>query len=217
MTRTPDHELEVVLAHLPQNKQLPAREQAVLATLMHTTGRGLAKVAARSGAPGTRAYDDAALAWYRASGWSYYGTYLVGSTGVVFELAPPALRCWHAAGLKKNYTSRRHHAWWRARWPHVADPTALVGRYPNAVTIGIDLLPGLDGGFSPAQLSAAAALVRRLHIKHDLPLKRRFILGHEDVDPVRRGKRNGGWDPGRRFDWAAFIRAVQAPAVEPCA
>lgn len=227
------------LAHLPQAANLHYRRQPPQLLAIHTTSTGLARVAGAGAEPGTTRYDLAARDWYRRTGHPEYGAYLVGTTGEVYELAPPTKATWHVANLDARYrrddwrrfgspldtTAWEAHGrdpdlvydWWLERWPTAASPLDLAGDpHVNAVSIGIDLLPATDGTFAPSQLAAAAALVRQLCEQHAIPLERRRILGHEDLSPVTRGcvRRNGviygvPWCPGRRFDWSTFMQELQ--------
>lgn len=203
-------------AILPQSMGLKVRPGPVAAIVSHTTGRGLARVAAEGGLPGTVAYDEAALAWYRRSGHPYYGHVLVGPSGLAYRLARDTAWCQHSASLTEAQGAGHQEppAWWRARWPGVAGPHALVGRHINARTIGVDALPLPDGTYSEAQMMALAQVGRQLAEAHGLTLERRHHLGHEDVDPWRRGITSTGverpWDPG--WDWADYMaRLTVAP------
>ncbi len=201
-------------AILPQVKDLPSRPGPVKALVYHTTGRGLAKVAAKGGAPGTAAYDEAAIAWYRRSRHAYYGAVLVGPSGLAYRLAPDGVKAWHAASLTPEQAAGRVKvpAWWAERWAPLPGPHALIGRSINALAIGVDALPLPDGTFSPAQLDTLAAVGRQLAAAHGLTLERIHHLGHEDVDPWRRGVTSTGverpWDPG--WDWSDFMARLQA-------
>ena len=142
-TEPPAGTIIVTDAILPQVKDLAPRPGPVNAIVYHTTGRGLAKVAAKGGAPGTVAYDEAALAWYRRSGHPYFGAYMVGPSGLEYRLAPDNVKSWHAASLTAEQAAGRVVApmWWRERWAPLPGPHALVGRSINAVTVGVDALP----------------------------------------------------------------------------
>ncbi len=215
-TEPPAGTIIVTDAILPKCADLPARAGDIKAAVYHTTGRGLAKVAARGGNPGTVAYDEAALAWYRRSGHPYFGAYMVGPSGLAYRLAPDNVKAWHAASLTAEQAAGRVWAplWWRERWAPLPGPHALVGRSINAVTIGVDALPLPDGTFSVAQIDTLAALGRMLAKAHGFSLERIHHLGHEDVDPWRRGVTSAGverpWDPG--WDWADFMARLQGVA-----
>lgn len=200
-------EIIITDAMLPQSLGLKRRPGGVAAIIYHTTGRGLAEVAAKAGLPGTVAYDEAALAWYRRSGHPYYAHVLVGPSGLAYRLADDGAWCQHAASLTEDQAAGRVEppAWWRERWPGRRPP--LVGRYINVRTVAVDALPQPDGTFSEAQLLACAQVGRQLAEAHSLTLERHHHLGHEDVDPWRRGITSSGverpWDPG--WDWHAFM------------
>lgn len=212
-TEPPAGEIIITAAILPQVKDLAPRPGPVKAIVYHTTGRGLAKVAAQAAAPGTAEYDQAALAWYRRSGHAYYGAILVGPSGLAYRLAPDGVKAWHSASLTAEQAAGKATApkWWRERWAPLPGPHALIGRSINALALGVDALPLPDGTFSEAQLDALAAVGRQLAKAHVLTLERIHHLGHEDVDPWRRGVTAGGverpWDPG--WDWQDFMTRLQ--------
>lgn len=200
-------------AHLPQARKLKRREQT-RRIIYHTTGRNLARLAARSGhTPGMRAFDEAALAWYRSSGHPYFGCYLVGTSGVVFELAPPDTWCQHAASLTEQEATSPPPAWWARRWPGLGHPIGglLQGsRHINATSLGVDLLPFPDAHLpdlhGQATLQAAAQLGRSLAGRYGLTTGPQHHLGHEDVDPWSRSNAAGPWDPGwRRADFLNML------------
>lgn len=220
-TRTgPDARIEPAI--LPQAGKLKRRPQT-RAIIYHTTGSGLAKVAARGGPAGSYEYELAALAWYRSSGQPFYGHYLVGPSGRIHQLADQGAWCQHSASLTDEQAAGRVRApgWWYERWPGVSGPAALIGQHFNYQTLAIDCLPALGNGFkgfTEVQLDACAWLGRYLAGQYEFPsiigsragILRHIHLGHEDIDPWRRGITSSGqerpWDPG--WDWPDFMRRL---------
>lgn len=198
-------ELGVVPAHLAAGRKLRQRPSTAR-IVYHTTGRNLPKaVRDRTNLePGSRAFDDAVVRWYQSSGMPYFGAYLVGTSGVIFELATPGTWCQHAASLTAEEVASTPPSWWRDRWPQLRHPTDLLQGSPhiNVSSLGVDLVPHPDGQLpdlhTPATLAAAARLGRHLAAAYGLTLEARHHVGHEDVDPWSRSTNNRPWDPGWR-------------------
>lgn len=203
----------IIAAELPQARKLK-RRSSTSRLVYHTTGRNLPRtILSRTGLePGTRAFDDAVVNWYRSTGQPYFGNYLVGTSGAVYELATPDTWCQHAASLTAEEVASAPPAWWKTRWPHLRHPTDLLNGSPhiNATSLGIDLVPhpGLElpDIHLPATLTAAAALGRSLASTYGLTVGPHHHLGHEDVDPWSRSTPGKPWDPGWRRD--AFLKEL---------
>lgn len=208
----------IVQAHLPQARKLKQRPSTAR-VVYHTTGRSLPRaVRASSGLEsglevGTRAFDDAVVAWYHSSGMPYFGCYLVGTSGTIYELAPPGTWCQHAASLTTVEMASEPPTWWRERWPHLRHPTDLLNGSPhiNVASLGIDLVPDPDLQLPdihrPATIAAAIALGRSLAATYGLSLEAHHHLGHEDADPWSRSNARGPWDPGWRRE--AFLKELK--------
>ncbi|MDI9336302.1 MAG: N-acetylmuramoyl-L-alanine amidase [Gammaproteobacteria bacterium] len=86
------------------------------------------------------------------------------------------------------------------RWGAKAEPlNFLQDPDPNNYSIGIETL-GVGGGaqeYSPAMYVTLRELLCNLKRAYGIPLKKGWVVGHEDVNPVGRW----GWDPGVGFDW----------------
>ena len=54
-----------------------------------------------------------------------------------------------------------------------------------------------------------AQLLKALCEDLNIPTERKYIVGHEDVDPISRGNRTKGWDPGK-FDYGRLLSLVKA-------
>jgi hypothetical protein len=216
------------------------RTQPVAGVCVHTTGGGIATLATRSGRPAALVAVDFYL----------HGTefphYLVGYDGRIFAIcdeqsvAPHA--GWAAIGGRRPWATWTAPTWWSSVWRghRARTPVDLLprgARSPNDVYIGVELLanpPGLTRGrFTDAQYVALARLVRDITDRWHVVVSRvpsRQVLGHEDVNPISRQDRAGGWDPGAhrarpRFSWpklwmamtAASVIATARPFVQPVA
>ena len=90
----------------------------------------------------------------------------------------------------------------------------------NRRSIGIELEGhSADAeSFTPAMISALVELVRDICARHQIPLDRQHIIGHNEVPDPRPGHEGqvGGadhhQDPGPFFPWSSFMAAL-VPAV----
>lgn len=91
---------------------------------------------------------------------------------------------------------------WRETWfdRGYQSPLDLIpGGYTNARTIGIELvsLPKpTPRVFCPVQYQALAELLNERGKANGIPINRETVLGHSDVNPLRRCNERGSWDPG---------------------
>lgn len=98
---------------------------------------------------------------------------------------------------------------WFQRWPGVKHPYSLFpSKTPNADYVGVEMIPCIPGYgvpmgpgllFTSAQHQACVELARDMGVRHGWPpgwAKTARFLGHEDVQPIERHDRGGGWDPG---------------------
>jgi N-acetyl-anhydromuramyl-L-alanine amidase AmpD len=86
--------------------------------------------------------------------------------------------------------------------------------YVNAHSIGIEHegWAGSAGWFTEAMYQQSAALVRHLADKHDIPLDRAHIIGHDQVPGVLAGStKSVHWDPGPYWDWEHYFDLIGAP------
>lgn len=114
-----------------------------------------------------------------------------------------------------------HGAQWDACWHrwHKKNPTDLFpGASPNRAYVGIEVLPRQVRGlgildFTDAQHDAVAALFADLGARHAFRFEWGRLVGHEDVNPIRRSDAGGGWDPGAlravpRWDWNRVMKQI---------
>lgn len=221
--------------------RLGIRQRAPRGIILHTTGGGLAR-AVEGQAPDS---DAAAARRYTTGALRYYGHYLVGRIdGRIYQLAHPIRIAHHTGALASRYGRgptapsdawRRFgspigvegwaphgrdpavvYDWWDARWPGITSPVVFFGRQVNAATVGLDVIPAVDGTFGAEQVEATAQLVAALCATYDIEPTERGVMRHEDVDPVRRGcVLRGGtiygvpWDPGPRFPFDEMLERVR--------
>lgn len=190
--------------------------------LVHTTGRGVPETAARR----SRRPIDVALEVYIASqkgsnGYPWGGPgYVIDYDGRITQLAPDDILTNHAGGpdrasyLSGGWLKRCSPAMvaqWHTHWaPRYAHPYALFpSKSPNEDYIGVEMIPiGSDLGgkpmregllFTKAQHDAAVVLALDLAVRHGWPTgwaQTGRLVGHEDVQPILRHDKGGGWDPG---------------------
>lgn len=147
---------------------------------------------------------------------------------------PAAQRRLYKASKKvdnwRNHVSHKALIYWYERWYinwGISNPTELYPtRSPNQCFVGYELIPDRYGRFSPKQYAALSDFISDFWERHKLPDIIRLLpdhpplrhvryyslpeprcLGHEDVEPLERWNRSGGWDPGSlrakpKFDWS---------------
>lgn len=197
-------------------------KKVVNSIIIHTTGYGvgLQRIVKKHG-------DDLAqiglsYAHRMASVLKYKGHFLIDHTGVIYQFLPLGEVGWHTGSSKKRKLRRDEPVqWWKDRWPNLKRPTDLdcwKENSPNYNSIGIDLLAHGNGaitkGYTKEQYDSLIKLIAALCEDLEIPTERKFIVGHEDVDPISRGSKKGGWDPGK-FDWATLIDGLNPEEPEP--
>lgn len=95
---------------------------------------------------------------------------------------------------------------WRQQWfdRGYQSPLDLVTKgMTNRLSIGIELqTPRKPTAklYTPEQYRTLADLLKDAGKRNGVPLKRETVLGHSDVNPLRRCNKFGSWDPGWQFD-----------------
>jgi hypothetical protein len=146
----------------------------------------------------------------------YKGHFLIDHTGVIYQFLPLKEIGWHTGSGKRIKLKRDEpFDWWVSRWPDYKRPTDLpswVENSPNKVSIGIDLLAhgngALTSGYTEQQYESLTRLIKALCEDLKIDVERKLILGHEDVDPISRGSKRSGWDPGA-FDWDKLMNSLK--------
>jgi hypothetical protein len=128
---------------------------------------------------------------------------------------------WHTGSNKrKKLKNNSPPGWWTRRWKDYERPTDLpswTSKSPNSVSVGIDLLAHGNGAitkkYTREQYESLIKLIKALCEDLNIPTKKEYIVGHEDVDPISRGTSKGGWDPGN-FDWEHVRENLQPDACD---
>jgi len=192
--------------------------------IIHTTGYGVGLRRLKSKYNGDLAAIGEAYAKRMANVLKYKGHFLIDHTGVIYQFLPLKEVAWHTGSSKRSKLNREQpFAWWTTRWPNLKKPTELpswIENSPNKVSVGIDLLAhgngSLTNGYTPEQYESLIELINALCEDLDIERRRDLIVGHEDVDPISRGNKKAGWDPGH-FDWdrlmdgLALIEPIDIP------
>lgn len=102
------------------------------------------------------------------------------------------------------------------RWGRAAQPVGFVAdnHDPNNNSIGIEILSIGARTPSPQNYSddmypALGALIGDICRRHNLPIQRDTVCGHEDVNTVERW----GWDPNQGFDWDKVLQLARSAPV----
>lgn len=207
---------------------------------VHTTGSGVPTKAAKKG----KRPIDVALDIYRKSqsGWLHpykWGgpTYVLDYDGALYQLAPDEVMTAHCGGPhREKYlsgvwvkgVSLETYAHWVDSWrPRYESPQHLFpSKSPNTDYVGVEMIPVLDAPiamapglrFTRAQHDGVISLGKYLAARHGWPLgwaNSSRLVGHEDVQPLERQDKGGGWDPGwlrakPYFDFGYVRSALQA-------
>jgi len=151
----------------------------------------------------------------------------------------------YSSGAWRRKVSSDVYAAWRQSFPTFDDPLDLVrGRDPNDVYVSVELQSGPRSSDVPTdeQYVKLRDLILDVWDDFDLPkwskwdgtpwigfwpMMRREgrLVGHEDVEPLERTNRSGGWDPGAlarggflrpaRFDWERLFTLLEQASREP--
>jgi len=152
---------------------------------------------------------------------SYSAHYVCGYDGSIIQLSDEKEKCFHVGfSDRKVYLSGE---WekkvapitlqkWKENWPNFKTPAHLFpGPSPNAVYIGVEMIPltqqtlqnhepmHFGSIYTLAQHQAIVMLARDIAERHGLPdgwQNTSRLVGHEDLTPISRSNKKGGWDPG---------------------
>lgn len=197
--------------------------------MVHTTGRGIIKRARKLNTTPL----EAAVALYTEIGQPF-AHYVMDQDGTIIQIADEREAAWHAgipAAQRKLYGSgkwrekvpTRPYVYWLEHWGLVHKKLSPTDLYPtaspNQAYVGIELIPNRRATFSEAQYRSLSEFGREFFVeRHKIvsvfpgmgPLPTPRFLGHEDVEPLERWEKVGGWDPGAlrakpRFDWSRIF------------
>ena len=197
-----------------------SRTLPVYGLCVHTTGSGPARRARTTG----RSAINEAIAIYTNGPEGPH--YVIGYEGDIHAICDEAHVAWHAGWLGQGRARWRTWpapAWWSSIWSrfNARNPADLLppsANDPNQVYIGVELVGNENaGGFTGAQYDALARLIVDVFNRQRIPLVQPpnpRLLGHEDLEPISRSNRDGGWDPGAHKR-AAGVLMVDAMGARP--
>ena len=194
-------------------KILKNRGMPVWGVAIHQTGSGIVDLAKRHGVSPL----EKAVAFY-VDPDNYSAHYVIGYGGEIVQISPEDSKAMHIGfpagqrvaflnGSWEDEVSPATVAAWHARWPGYKCPASLFpGPSPNAAYVGIEMIP-IDGEkpffegalYTEEQHYAVIALARDIAARNVLPVgweRAGRLVGHEDVNPISRHTKSGGWDPG---------------------
>jgi N-acetyl-anhydromuramyl-L-alanine amidase AmpD len=195
--------------------------EKINSVIVHTTGygKGLARLKDKHSGDLNIVGEEYAKRMANIS--RYKGHFLIDHTGQIYQFLSLDEVGWHTGSNKKRKLKDDEPAnWWKARWTNFKRPTDLPswqGSSPNTASVGIDLLAHGNGaltkGYTEKQYVSLAKLIEALCEDLNIPPERKYIVGHEDVDPISRGTKTSGWDPGK-FDWERLMVDLQPEIIE---
>ena len=179
---------------------LKARAMPPKAVVVHTTGWGPNRRHLENPKKYATPLDAAIHVYTRVMEESAH--IVIDQEGNAVRTNPDSLCAWHVGSKNhrlyntKSWTYLRHRPkflWWSRRWSW-GSPRDLVegwvwnNKSPNSNTIGIEVIPSLEGPRKPWSAKCLAKLEEILK-QYDLP-----VLTHSDVDPISRSKNGVEWD-----------------------
>ena len=221
---------ELATAQVDHERDVQDRTISVYGVAIHCTGSSIVDKALKEGADCL----EYAIAYYLRPD-SYFAHYVIGFDGTIAQIADEHERAMHIGLLAADRSAYLGGTWkarlprafvdaWVARWPAQKSPSHLYpGPSPNNAYVGIELLvwndrcPGSPHGaglrYTTAQHDAAAVLASDIAGRWQLPAGWQDtgrLACHEDISPLTRTNKAGGWDPGVLrappwFNWDYFV------------
>ena len=136
----------------------------------------------------------------------YKGNYLIGRTGLIFELIPCTHFGYHTGGkYLKRLRVEEPPEWWQNRYQDhtfAGDLLLWSKGSVNRSSIGIDFLARRGGGpgFSEIQLSSAENLIAHRCSMYSLDIDDQTVIDHSSLDWISRATKYGPWDLPDSFD-----------------
>lgn len=208
----------------------PDRRLPIAMVVVHTTGTGIVQAARDA----KRDPLDEALRRYRRVG-GVFPHYVIGTSGRTVQVASEDVIAWHVGIESPQWVQYETGVWtrrvapsaleaWQDRWPGRQSPLDLLPMdgarraRPNDVSIGVELVPTGSAKYTgPGKVYTGEQYQALAELLADIAARRGHmpVLGHEDLEPLDRWDRGGGWDPGALradpwFDWRRVTRAVAA-------
>lgn len=125
--------------------------------------------------------------------------YLIDRQGVIYCYIPENRVAWHAGpgdwqGIEKYKNNMNHYS--------IGIELMGIGSYEDmSVYMTRETYDALDPaliGYTDAQYDALQALVTDICQRHEIPLDRDHVIGHEEYNPNKT-------DPGDLFDWSRIV------------
>lgn len=203
--------------------QTPVRQSEIVGVIVHTTGTGVSITAQERDEDSM----DVACRIYK-NGEAFPG-YVIGQQGQIAQIVSDALRAPHAGISSEEKTKYKNGSWkkdlsvdtvrlWVTKHSSKESPLCLLPHNAIGVNdcyLGIEciqlLTPNSDGTYyTPAQMNTLIALIKDIRMRHPTAKQ---LLGHEDINPLRRSSKSGGWDPGALrdkpwFDWKRVLIGI---------
>lgn len=218
----------LAIIQTPTARVLPARKDKVRAFIIHGTGQT----------------DLKRILRFYQSADGLCPHYVIGADGAIYQTADEGKIAYHAATGKEEWAlyklgwqnwscfewnggQPRHlggefsgYRWWRETWFErgYQSPLDLVtAGMTNRVTVGIEL-QSLEKPtakqYTDAQYRSLADLLANRGKALGVVPNRETVLGHSDVNPLRRCNAQGSWDPGYRFDYLYLWDLLTAKSPE---
>ncbi len=171
----------------------------ILGVACHTTGFGKG-VQVRDKKYSSDEDVDRSYAKHMDNNLKYKCDYLVGRTGLIFEMIPETHYGYHTgSGKLLQLKQKTPPGWWSARFPGVDRPTDLLLWSRGSVnrnSRGIDLLAPRGGGhnFPQAQLDATAELIAWMTCRYSIYIQPQTVTDHSSLDWISRTNKHGPWD-----------------------
>lgn len=208
------------LAHQLNNRIHASSDRTaeIFGVVVHQTGEDIVEQALKHGANPLEY-----VAEFYLDPENYFPHYVIGHDGQIIQIAPESEKALHVGFDPEDRKAFLFGTWeqkltpqvvaaWKQKWPNFASPANLFpGPSVNNVFIGIEMLPIVDscgfeaaswlknGKFTTAQHNAIVALLQDIGHRNLLPVGWHLanrLVGHEDVNPLRRTTKNLFWDPG---------------------
>ena len=159
-----------------------------------------------------------------AGDFTAFPHYVIDGAGEIIQIADERERARHVAIPTEDRAMYASGAWrarvspiglaaWEAKWLPLGkrNPLQLFpSKSANEDFLGIELIPLLEppkggGRFTPEQYDRLADLLEDIETRYGLELEGSRLVGHEDLSPLTRWNKAGGWDPGALRDKPSFF------------
>lgn len=124
--------------------------------------------------------------------------YIIDRDGTIYCFLPESRSAWHAGKGSfgdEKYTDNMN------RYSIGIELMGIGSQEDMSIYLQPEEYACLDKtliGFTDAQYTALGALVQDICTRHEIPMDRQHIIGHQEYNPAKN-------DPGELFDWAHFM------------